>query len=287
MMNSKTIIKKKNHVTPKCLIKQWEVEGEKYRGVFVYENEKKEIKFSCGEGQKPFSFAIEKYIYVPEVDGKRIDSLENWFADVEGNLAFFIEQLRNSIEGLPLLRDKGAFHKFLIAIFSLKNRSKYDLECVSKYLEKNPELKSQLEVQINSDVHLVVLENLINCTTDEAIEYRNSFITVFKNSSGNLILSDRPFLFDVFEGLSFLVLSPYLFITIKKSEKSEYTVVEADEKFIDFLNKKIAENSRYWIVGNNKDTIKGYIPSCPIHVEYDAPDFKQPKFLQSGYTIRP
>src|SRR5688572_10452790 len=187
---------KNNHITPKCLIRQWLTKKEKLSGVHIYESKAKRQYFSSDGGRRAFSFAIEKYYYVPQHKSKRIYHLENWLADIEGTLSTFIRALLNNVTG-PILPTKTEYHKLLLALFSMNTRSKFDIEAIKKYMRKNPDIKAIVEMEKNRDIEIAALENMMNSTIELALGYDQCEIVVCKNNSGELVLGDRPFLFEV------------------------------------------------------------------------------------------
>jgi len=262
------------------------VEQELFSGVHVYELKDKKASFSTGKGKREFSFAIEPYFYVPVINNERIYQVENWLASIEGTLGTFIRKLNEDNEG-TILKDKEEFTKLLLALFSLKNRTKYDIQTIREFVNKNPDAKELIQMEENRETEIAVLENLINTTTEEAIEFSNCEITVCKNRQGNIILSDRPFLHNLFDGYSFVALSPYFFISLRKTKEDPmyyYTDV-LNEELIHFYNKMTAENSRHWIVSNSKEQLEKYIPYSLVAKKDLVPYRQEVRFLRNGYKI--
>jgi hypothetical protein len=287
MSIKKEQLKKNNHITPKCLLKQWKVVENGREGVHVYQTQKQKYSFSSAiAGQRSYSFAIEEYFYVPEINDKRTNALENWFSGIEATLDFALLQFNKHSED-HLLRNSQDFTKLLLALFSLKNRTKYDILKQKEHLLANPDLISKMGNGSRTDIDIIVLENLVNATTYESAPYFNCEIIVWKNRSGSLILGDRPFLLDVVDGFSFLTLSPYYFITIKKTAKRpEFLYQETDEKFVEFINKQMASHSRNWIVANDKNNLEMYIPILKSESDGDIPDLVLPEIPFMGYNFK-
>ena len=152
--------------------------------------------------------------------------------------------------------DKNLLNTF--ALFSLKNRTKYDIQQIREFIHRNPNMKELIEMEQNREIEIAVMENLINATTEEAIEYSNCEIIVCKIKEGNILLSDRPFLHKLFEDYSFVALSPFYFISLRKTKEEPVYVYNKiiNNDIIHFYNKMTAENSRNWIVSNNRTTRK-------------------------------
>jgi hypothetical protein len=86
-----------NHIIPKCLIKEWSIEGEIYRGVHVYEFAKDKIHFSSQQGTGGYSFAIEPNIYIAQKNESRIVVVEKWLSGVENTLTNFIGEVKTNL----------------------------------------------------------------------------------------------------------------------------------------------------------------------------------------------
>lgn len=278
--------KKNNHIIPRCVIRQWNSTKENLTGVHVYELLKRKSSFSTGKGKRAFSFAIEPYFYVPTLKDERIYKVENWLGGIENTLATFIQKLNEDFDGV-LFKSKEEFTKLLLALFSLKNRTKYDIQTIRDFVHRNPNMKKLIQMEENRETEIAVLENLINITTEEAIEYSNCEITVCKINKGNIILSDRPFLHKLFDGYSFVALSPYYFISLKKTvEEPVYLYNESmNDELIHFYNKMTAENSQHWIISTNKVQLEKYIPYSLLPKKDLIPYYQDVKYLRQGYRI--
>jgi hypothetical protein len=278
--------KKNNHITPKCLIREWTVDERGFSGVHVYELESNKTSFSTSKGKRAFSFAIEPYFYVPAINEERIYKVENWLASIEGTLAEFIRKINEDIDGM-LFNSKEEFTKLLLALFSLKNRTKYDINTIREFVHKNSAMKERIQMGDKRETEVAILENLINTTTEEAIEYGNCEITVCRIKEGNIILSDRPFLHKLLDGYSFVALSPYYFISIKKTlEDPMYFYNDSiNDDLIHLYNKMTAENARYWILSKSKKQLEKYIPYSSIPKKDLVPYYQDVKFLKNGYKI--
>lgn len=257
----------------------------KLSGVYVYSIEEKRLFFSSGNGKRAFSFAIEPYFYVPAINNQRFYQVENWLASVEQTLSNFLKHVNEDRDGF-LVKNKDEFMKLIIALFSLKNRVKYDIEVIKKLVIANPEMKKIIEIEDDRDVEIAVLENFINLTTEEAMEYSECEITIFRNEQGNLILGDRPFLHKILDEVSFIALSPYYFIALKKSAEPMYFYNDSlNEDVVDNYNLMVANNSRSWILSNNEEQLKKYVEFADSPKPNAEPYYQDIKFLKRVHKI--
>jgi hypothetical protein len=126
---------KNNHTIPKCLIKQWAVQGPDYLGTYVYEYKPEKSHFSAGKGSGSYSFAIETDIYVPKNEEERIDKIERWLGGIENTLSIFLRELKKNHNSV-LLKDRKSFDLLLLALFSLRHRSKYNLQSIQNFFKE-------------------------------------------------------------------------------------------------------------------------------------------------------
>ena len=277
---------KTNHIIPCCLLRQWETTKMGRPGVFQYNIKKKKTNFAESQGKGKFSFAASTYFYVPLVNNERKPAVEKWFSGMESDLAAALAKLSVKTEG-SLLSTREEATRFMMAIFSLKHRTEFAINSIRKYVDNNPDIKKKMNVDENRDVELIVLENMISAITNDANEYTNYEMIVWRNESGSLIIGDQPFLGELVEGFMFLVLSPYYYITFKRINSSPYfTYMETDYKFIHLVNQSIARHSRKWIVASNETILQKYIPFADEEKNQDEePQIEIPKFIISGYKI--
>jgi hypothetical protein len=280
--------KKNNHIIPKCLLKQWSTNENGREGIYVYEQERKEIYFSSAKGGGGFSFAAEPNFYVPKIDELRATNIEDWLAGVESTFASVIRKL-SSRDANFLVRSEEEFHKLLLAVFSLNTRTKDGFLRVRKHLQENPSLKEDIEMAQNTSIDLVILENFINSTNELALEYANCEVHVFKSSEEKIIIGDEPFLPNFPEKDSnILPLGPDIFISIQKTKEAPFYYFHEepfDKKNIEFLNGFIAKNSIHWIASNDKTTLEKYIPDFEKVKTKKVPEYREIQFLKNGWSF--
>lgn len=279
---------KKNHTIPRCLIKEWAIETPSYSGTYVYEFEKDKIHFSSGKGQSAYSFAIEPDIYVAIKNEARIQTVENWLGGVENNLDIFLREIKKN-HGSYLFKDKKNFDLLLLALFSLRHRSRYNLESIHEFLSKNADYKEKISSDQEEDLGILVLENFMHCTIEEAMHYGNCELIIAKNPRGHLILGDRPFLFDRKQDeYSFIPITPFHLLSIRKiNEPSTYDLNDTalTDEMVHTFNKMIAENSRQWIVARSEEILKQYIPFTRAERQKETPFYEPVEYLKYGYKI--
>ncbi len=269
--------KRNNHVCPKCLIKQWVTYEHGRNGVHVYEIAKQKFSFSETKGQRAFSFAIQDFIYVPEIDGQRINILEDWFSGFEGELAMFIKHVK---EGKQLIEARTAeeamskWDKLLQGIFSLKNRNVYDIKMITKHFEDNPHLKPKLGIAEISNVEQLVLQNLIFCVVAEAEEYKMCDLVIFYNPSGDLLLTDRPMFIEDATDYLFFPVSPYHLIGIVKSTVSTPTYEHRmlPDYMVESYNQMVITRARDWVVSTKRELLEKYAPDMIPFDDKEVPE---------------
>ena len=279
---------KKNHTIPKSLIKEWAVEKSNRFGAYVYEYEKGNVHFSTAKGSSAYSFAIEPNIYVAQKDKKRIVVVERWLGGVENTFSIFLREIKKN-HGSYLSRSKKDFDLVLLALFSLRHRSKYNLESIKHFLEKNPNYKEMISSDKEDNLNVVVLENFINSTIEEAMRFARCELIIAKNESGNLLLGDRPFLFDKDDDKhSFIPVTPYHLVSIRKTNEDPYYHFNEEaltDDMVHNFNQMIAANSRQWIVATSEAQLQKYIALTKVEREEETPIYQPVQKLIHGYKL--
>lgn len=278
---------KNNHTIPKCLIKEWAVEGLNYKGVYVYQYVKDRIHFSSGKGSGGYSFAIESDIYVPQKNAERIIAVEKWLGGTENTLNIFLREIKSNNKK-HLLRSKKNFNMFLLALFSVRHRSKHNLKSIGNFLIDNPNYKEKINSG-EENMSIVVLENFIHSTIEEAMRFENCELIIAKSQSCNLILGDRPFLFNEDQDdYSFVPLTPHYLLSIRKIRESSYYFINENaltDEMVHSFNQMIAQNSREWIVASNEQQLNNYVPYTKVEREEQTPFYEPVQKLVTGYRL--
>jgi hypothetical protein len=273
--------KKNNHYIPKLILKHWVTKNSENRnGVYVLDTVKNRSYFSSSEGKRAFSFAIGNDLYVPKIEDERRVELEDWFGGLELTLDKTILKL-NSANQEPLFQSQYEMTKFVLALFSFKHRTRYVIEKHRKYLEENPDKLKLISERTDYNKELILLENIVNATTHDAIKLSNFEMVVMKSKGKSLIMGDMPFLENIVDGFNFLPLTNKVFIGFRSiRESSFYDVQESGDKLVESLNYAIASNSKYWIVADNKTQIEKYEEELKANLE------KEPIYTPITFTMR-
>lgn len=158
---------------------------------------------------------------------------------------------------------------------------------MNEHLKANPDLAREISNEPEKEFNLLVLENLVNLTTEESLHYNNCEMIVCKDRNGSLILGDRPFLSNVIDDFNFLTLSPHILIAFRQQkDPPNYRYQDiTNAGIINSYNEIVAENSRYWIVSNNKEQLTKYIKLCKEESEQDKISTLKPRALNSSYKF--
>lgn len=251
--------KKANHYFPKVLLRNWITLDENgRRGVHVFDIRKNKEYFSTAEGRKAFSFAISDNIYVPKINQRRYLKLEDWFGTLETSISKMLKIL-SSEQNVPLFKNPQDLYNLKLALLSFKHRSKYVIESNTKFVQENPDYIEMVWGRTDRDIKILMLENVVNATIHDALEYDEIEIVVGRSKNKSLICSDLPFLEKVVDNFSFIPLSNKKFIGFRPTDKdSTYNRVDFDIGMIDALNNPIATNARHWIIADSRELIDEY-----------------------------
>lgn len=269
--------KKNNHYVPKCLLKRWSLNNGIYDGVFVLNCSSKTIDFSSAKGNKAFSFASINNLYILDKDNDRYTNLEDWFSGIEGVLSLFIDKVTR--KETALFKDHAQLYKLLMGLLSFNFRSRYFFQEGEKYIDSNPQIKSQF---VERSSLQILLENVVNATTDKVNQmFPVEFIVC--NSTVPLLVCDRPLLYDVFDDYSFIPLSPYLLLSFRKAQGQSTIIYQAiDDNLANSFNSQIIEAARDWIVSTNKEELEIIMESKDFEYS-DEVIFEEFKTLIHGY----
>lgn len=270
-----------NHYIPSCIIKSWCTEGPKYKGVHVYDILKHKKIFSCGEGQRKYSFAIVDNIYILETNKKRATSVEKWFQSHENALSLLIEGFNKHRSGNFEI-DINNLILIKMSIIGLEHRTKYVLNKTKK------EILFRNGQENKNNIKRVVLENMIAAITEMTKSIGPALVIVTRLKEKELLLCDRP----VIDGdnIKIAVIGRKIMIVIMKDSISKVIFKNEDTDFVDVVNQYILTNAREWIVAGNEKILDKYIPFF-ITEEYkkDIQNEKvtaiKPEHLKSGYSI--
>ena len=270
---------------PKALLKQWKVPGPKYEGIHCYERESGQTTFYSSGGPRGYSFAVGKDLYIPDVDGERILSVEQWLGGQEDVMGRVLGKMR---ERSPQpYRDEEERITFYMALLSLQHRTKQRLEILERHINEHPDIRVKIEDELGESDQFVLLENMINVITEEAIALSRHQIVVTCNPKGKLLICDEPFLGDGLEDEAFISCSPYFFLSItNQGLNKDIVYADCDDNLVHAMNKLIAANGQYWIAGMEKSIVEKYIE------EFEQPKtegkivFDWLRYIPNGYRIK-
>jgi hypothetical protein len=275
-----------NHTVPCCLLSQWETFDFGRYGVHQYDMGRKKINFASSRRKGRFSFAAINNFYVPTIDNRRRLEIEKWFGDMENLLRPAIKKIAQGTEGI-LVQSRQDASKLMRALFSLRHRTESAVNGNRYYFNENPQVRKLMNVSEERDLNLVVLENMVNATLHDAIDYAHFRIIIFRNNAGDLILGDQPFLGDILkDNIQFIVLSPYFFVAIQKETEGGYFhYVDAPAEIISGINEHIARHARRWIVARKRETLESVLPFADASKQDATPILELPKHLFDNFRF--
>lgn len=205
--------------------------------------------------------------------------MEDWFSGLEGILATVIRDFYNEdLTSFSNLQETG---KFLMDIFSFKHRIRSFVEHLTNFYYRIPKQKKYAP---QKSVQLITLENIINAIRNDVKAYWGCDIEVFKSKDASFITSDSPFLDNIMEGMSLLVLTNNLLLSIKKNNLTvtRFKFTHCTAGFVHITNKLIAETAQYWIVGESQEYLELYSESAneqhEVTITYEPVDHLTERF---------
>lgn len=79
----------------------------------------------------------------------------------------------------------------------------------------------------------------------------------------------------VIDGYSFLPIHPNFFISLIKAPGQDYTYLDNTEgNMVHLLNRKIAENSRHWMIAKSPELLEKYCGSFHLEKNDNEPSFQ-------------
>jgi hypothetical protein len=268
------------------VLSQWETFGYERYGAYQYDIGHKRINFASSRGKGRFSFAAINNFYVPTIENERRLAIEKWFGDMESLLRPVIEKISRRTEDI-LVQSRQDASKLLRALFSLRHRTESAVNSNREYFGQNPQVRKLMNVSEDRELNLVVLENMVNATIHDAIDFANFRMTIFKSDAGNLVLGDQPFLGDMLKSNAhFIVLSPYFFVAIRKeSEGAYFNYVDAPVELISAMNEHIARHARRWVIARRREILEGILPFADENKQDATPVLELPKYLFDNFRF--
>ena len=280
---------KRNHYIPITIINNWVTKGEKEDGIYVYNIEKKKKYFVLANDKRKFSFAVTKNLYVPEINQKRLTSVERWFSGQEAALTKFINKLKLSKYN-DVIVNLNNFSISVLALTGLEYRSRYQINKIKEYLIKNPDVAEKISSDTDSNIDKSVLNNLIHLITNQTNKMMPAQLLVTHLSNPDLVLSDCPVINS--GETKIYIVSSKMMIFLQKSEfgVSKIEPGKEDKTITEFINKQTVLQARDWIVSSTEPIIDKYIQV--INSEEYKENLKKDKIvsinlthLLTGYSI--
>ena len=250
---------KLNHYIPCFMLKYWEQRKALRYGVHVYHIREGQITFERSRGRRRFAFAAVEDLYVPIIDGCRITAIEmGWLNNFETALAHIVRCVHRD-EQLAI-RDALTLTNFGMGLFSLEQRSRYNIETLIKLIEGEPSFRGLISANPERELKRLVLENMINVVTECYGRYEPLQVKFLYAKGQSFIVTDRPYFADPEVHEHFMVLTNKLGVLYWKGDnRPQYLVGNAPPDFVDLMNKTIVVRARDWIVADNIDQLRHYV----------------------------
>lgn len=239
-----------NHYVPRFMINYWETASGHHRGVFVYSLPEGRTYFEKTTTRRPYPFAIVEDLYVPLIGGRRATSMEaRWLSAQETALSDLVRLAHQRTDRLA--RDIAEYTKISMALFTLEQRSRFNLERLRRAVEDRPELRKCISTSPEREPHRLVLENLIHLVTETHSRHWPLSLVFVYSGNGSFILTDRPGFTDPRMPERVMVLTNKVAVIYQRSEQPTFEHIDATPDFVDMVNKMVAIRARDWLVADN------------------------------------
>lgn len=251
-------VKRKNHEVTKSLLKRWESTENK---LWVLDIENQTIEPRSLNA----TFAIENYLYVPDMGANRNDATEEWFAGAENELMAFLQRLESKDYIKPIIQEK--LFKTLLALIGLSLRSSYEINKIIEALESDEELRNQLgaDLTTHEQRHLFAVENMINSITQQVEKFCSSSVHIVFGTNKKLLVCDRPGADMAFleDGTYFAPVgtNEYVYMDLQSQGMAltkgvVFKQSSGDDNLIDMINEHTISRARSWIVAHTKQELE-------------------------------
>lgn len=275
--------KRKNHEVGKSLLKSWRDTQQPGEGIWLFDLETQKIELRS----KDATFAIHSYLYVPSIDGERDDSVEDWLAETENQLANFIQRIDTRDFQKPIAA------KDLITVvhglLALSYRSGYEIKHLQKILKSDQNLRDQMGITSEDDIHRAVVDNMVNRIKLQAQQYIGGAVQIIFDCKTPILICDRPG-FDVdARGFPFAVI-PIRADAVVMIEKPggklpaglSWTPDNGQTTVVEMLNLFTIKRARSWVVATTKEQLESIKDDLTpdkilVNVEKDTVKFLQLK----------
>ena len=184
-----------NHYVPAVLLKNWDVTGSDKHGnvgtgVHYYSPKTQSIEFQLGRGPRRYAFAARPKIHVAELDSKRRDDVEDWFAERENRLEPLIRSLLQ--KDLAIFGDPERVPLALQCILSLAYRSRADLERLKSSISSQLRDETKTPAERDAIAQRAMLESILSRIEDEARSVTPTSVNMFYSDTPCFIVGDHP-----------------------------------------------------------------------------------------------
>ncbi len=242
-------------------------------------------------GDRRFSFAIAKDLYVTEIEGERATTAEEWFQPLEGALAGLLPQMHGRQQIVVTSVDQ--LRQAMMAIVALESRSRYDLTIIREAIERDPQMRSTCSANPERSAERLTLENMAH-VVNEMVERNWPPELEIAHCDGDLLLSDRPYIAHDDLPHRFAILTSKAMVGYRRSRSGQFTYRYRDmpADFVRFANGMIVEHAREWIAAKTDAQLDEFIPifSTPewqAQRAQDAPRCEPIRALKTGLSLRP
>lgn len=172
-------VKRRNHEVPKGLLKNWLGSRGTVEGFHYVDLSTQDLRFEEG---REAQFAITEYLYVPErSDGRRDDSLEDWFSVDENGLAQFA---RSAAAGkLQSFRNQKLLNQAIRGCIALGSRNAYSMYMATQAMHP-----------VNQSVHELSVANVLNSIALKFKMFASWQFTILHDLPAPLLINERPFM---------------------------------------------------------------------------------------------
>ncbi len=247
----------KIHEVGKSYLRAWKDENLPNKGIWYFDLETQVIEPRSNKA----TFAIQNYLYVPKIDGMRIDSVEDWLSVSEDALAKFIRRIDVRDFETPI--SENELVKVELGLLSLSYRSGYEFRTLEKQLQCDNAMREQMGIKDESMIHRVVVENMINVIELQRKQYCGGNISVVFDCKYPLLVCDRPGFDADVRGYPFNVipLKPDAVIMLEKPDpvrigKLRWIKHDGNPEFVQMVNDMTVKRARKWIVASSQEQLE-------------------------------
>ena len=258
--------KRAHEVTCAFLCRWSSVAASGRRGLWYFDIERQEIRFSTDASRHPL--ATERYLYMPLQNGRRDASIERWFATIEGGFIAFLQR----VDAGPLAARPSPLQvaQTVLCAVSFGYRSGFDVHGITRLLTQDAVFRKLFGDFPLADAHRLAIENLSNSIWSEWENYRK--LTVLTEMVAPLLVCDHPLL--ALEGgqQAFLPVGPFSQFVFERAANSGGFLLEfatADEmstNLAEKLNRFTVERARKWVVARDERQLEALRPQLTLEL---------------------